>query len=282
MGWVQKRGDTQNKHFLSSSTNHYRRRWFLLDGPELSYYKFEVSMPSKTRAGTIDMTQVTEVRPSRSMGVENAIDIVTPRRVYVMRPEGGDEAREAWMTLLNRSVDCYGVDGDAEGAAAAIARGMGGGGGDDAAVEGERQKSFVEGLDKAGFLFKRGSKNRAWRARYFALSDGVLSYYTSEEDMLCEDSDAAGTVLVDAIKSMRGPITQGSKDKRASAARGPAYCFQVTTSDRVWDFGSDAEETMLSWMETICLVSARLQLKREEVRGSCGDSEGCGGVYKWL
>ena len=64
--------------------------------------------------------------------------------------------------------------------------------------------------------------------------------------MLCEDSDAAGTVLVDAIKSMRGPITQAGKDKRASAARGPGYCFQVTTSDRVWDFGSDAEETMLS------------------------------------
>lgn len=85
MGRVRKHGD-------------YKRRYFVLAGPSLMYYKTD---RREKMLGAIDISQLERVGPSeRGDAPELALDLTTPHRVFTLVPESMEDSM-AWVAAFN-------------------------------------------------------------------------------------------------------------------------------------------------------------------------------------
>ena len=90
-GWIQKQGD-----FFKS----FRRRWFALSiTNKLGYYE---DRDMTTQRGSVDLFSVTVVRrgqAERDYPTQHVLELVTPRRTYILCCESEADA-DAWLAVL--------------------------------------------------------------------------------------------------------------------------------------------------------------------------------------
>ncbi|KAK3271052.1 hypothetical protein CYMTET_20580 [Cymbomonas tetramitiformis] len=123
---------------------------------------------------------------------------------------------------------------------------------------------------RSGWLRKRGRMNKAWKRRYFVLSEGFLRYYS---DANCASQRGAMEVRKAEV-TLQGPVFEESRSifkahsenpgsRRATAMWGSSrtippvppkmvgYFFTVQTENRVLELQADTEREALEWKETV-------------------------------
>ncbi|XP_047092175.1 oxysterol-binding protein-related protein 1C-like [Lolium rigidum] len=98
-----------------------------------------------------------------------------------------------------------------------------GGGGSTSPPEGVKLNEIVGG-GISGVLYKWVNYGRGWRPRWFALSDGVLSYYKihgPDRILLSRDTDRAAKVIgEDSLRRLARPSTSSSSSSSAPHSNG--------------------------------------------------------------
>ncbi|KAF0701280.1 Aste57867_8209 [Aphanomyces stellatus] len=93
-----------------------------------------------------------------------------------------------------------------------------------------------------GFLAKRGSRNTAFKPRYFELEQKVLSYFRNAPNP--NESSAAyvtGTIALDSVSAV-----QPHQDPNVP------YGLELVTPTRTWVLAADSPEEYQRWVEAIC------------------------------
>jgi len=92
---------------------------------------------------------------------------------------------------------------------------------------------------KCGYLSKEGGRVPSWHRRYFKLTRDSIDYYKQNSTNKAEKK--AGSIQ----------LAPNATSVTACAKEGRKYCFQVTTSRRIYFLCAEDEADMLSWMEAI-------------------------------
>ncbi|KAL6909430.1 hypothetical protein ACP4OV_001711 [Aristida adscensionis] len=104
--------------------------------------------------------------------------------------------------------------GSARGARAASAGGVGGGGGGGSSPPDGVKLNEIVGGGISGVLYKWVNYGRGWRPRWFALQDGVLSYYKihgPDRIVLSRDTERGAKVIgEDSLRRLSRPSTPSS------------------------------------------------------------------------
>ena len=94
--------------------------------------------------------------------------------------------------------------------------------------------SSKEGIDKEGFLNKRGEVNKGFQRRWFVLKGNLLFYFEKRGDK------AVGVIILE--------------DCTVEVSEVDRYCFTVSffgDRTRVYVLSADSEDEMISWMKYI-------------------------------
>eukprot|EP01059_Diplonema_ambulator_P010087 TRINITY_DN2007_c0_g1_i5.p1 TRINITY_DN2007_c0_g1~~TRINITY_DN2007_c0_g1_i5.p1 ORF type:complete len:181 (+),score=26.94 TRINITY_DN2007_c0_g1_i5:303-845(+) len=92
-------------------------------------------------------------------------------------------------------------------------------------------------ISRSGQLLKLGAVNKAWKERWFVLVGSKL-YYFRNRDM----KQPQGTVSVDQA------YIRPSSDQQ--------YCFEVVTSQRVFQLVAQSHNDMLKWIQALTEASS--------------------------
>eukprot|EP01064_Diplonema_japonicum_P016873 TRINITY_DN2491_c0_g1_i1.p1 TRINITY_DN2491_c0_g1~~TRINITY_DN2491_c0_g1_i1.p1 ORF type:complete len:156 (+),score=27.59 TRINITY_DN2491_c0_g1_i1:46-513(+) len=92
-------------------------------------------------------------------------------------------------------------------------------------------------ISRSGQLLKLGAVNKAWKERWFVLVGSKL-YYFRNRDM----KQPQGTVSVDQA------YIRPSADQQ--------YCFEVVTSQRVFQLVAQSHNDMLKWVQALTEASS--------------------------
>lgn len=85
---------------LGKVVKNWKKRWFVLDGTQLSYYE----KPGKKQLGTIDLSKAIQVQINDDPKKENSFKIIIPNyRTYVIFADSQQEC-EDWVNALNKII----------------------------------------------------------------------------------------------------------------------------------------------------------------------------------
>jgi hypothetical protein len=187
-GYMLKKGET-TKNWTAASV---KRRYFILDDDELSYYRTESQITDEgSQMKLIHLKQVSSLRPSSDESAPAlAIDMVVrlmsgSERTFVFAPEGTDEEMKGWAKFIADQCPIESVHDSIH----TMSRETLALAGSEASTE-----AFVSALGinsgqvLEGWMYKKGETSKSWSAasvkrRYFVLQGKYLKYFSSDHQV---------------------------------------------------------------------------------------------------
>jgi len=211
----------------------WKKRWFILAGSELCYYK---ARAGNTPLGTIHIARST-VSGDASCEGGCRIEIFTRARVWRLRAEDASDM-EGWVTAIER---CAGAGEEDEAGVEALSGPLcKDAEGRDVTEVAQAAAPTAQAALKAGHLLKCGVGVSTWKRRYFELRGGCLHYYKT-----MQDSSPVGIVALTGASIMEAG--KGSKKK---------HCFVVGTPFRNYFLVAANQFEMASWMEALASATS--------------------------
>jgi len=226
-GWMSKAGGVNTS---------WKKRFFVLTPLGLYYFVEPPTMENHTPRGKIELNLVSSVRAhtENSDLSDGLFDIVTPRRIFQMRVDEGDQEvdldtagmTKQWMEEITSAAE-----------------------NDLCALDIEAVSKGSENHIQAGFLQKRGVFNRAWRKRYFVLTSHALYYYTDLPTNV-------GSLLKGRIDLWRIHATDLSTKNNKE--------FTITMPGRVFHLRAETEDDVDEWLSTVSTTVEKEQELRKK------------------
>jgi hypothetical protein len=217
-----------------------------------------VSVFQRGESGRVSFASVLEVRRCKISGCpENAIEIVTPGRIYSVVPvddSDDDSTFDRWMRELSNAADVYGAD-IVEAQKAETKRKE-----EEAKADAERRAAVLTSVVKSGMLHKQGAVVKKMKQRFFVVIGHTLTYYAKEDDLVNEDADAIGSIDLRTVSRMRHP----SENAGASSK---SYSFDMHAGERIWCLAAANNDDLRAWMKALAKATGKLKLKDESKDG---------------
>ena len=242
-GWLVKLGEKRKS---------WKKRWFELRGPMLSYYV----EPAGEEKGHLDLRHaaVQQIRISESVESEKfELEIVCVDRTYRLACAVAEDRKE-WIEELHRAR--AGEEKVRNAGRAGLSDGeefLDGGSGvlDEAyTTQPEEEPVYSEDPDHCSWMAKKGARRgfsgSAWKKRWFELRGAKLEYFVDEGD------DKKGEILLNSSECEAIRVSQ-AKDAMANE-------LEIVTEDRVFRLVCDSRESRKEWIEE--LQRARMGVRK--------------------
>eukprot|EP01137_Pigoraptor_chileana_P025657 Opistho-2@95439 len=208
-GFLHKKGKANNK---------WAKRWFVMDGVSISYFKQKQDPAPKD---TLPVKDVNVTVASEKTGRPYALHISCAGRNYFVSAENGKDIVD-WMSAIRAArAKALGIDASRTDFDAVVSRKL--------------SRDFVI----EGYLNKIGEMNKAWKRRWCTLDDKTIEYF---KDPL--DARALGEIRI-------GSAAEGYQVSEGEAGDVHELTLFVPASGRTFHFSSESKETVQKWVACI-------------------------------